>query len=213
MHQNGWNSTRHSTFGLYACSSLLLPPPAVLSLTRLDLGDDALALSERIDLIRYELVAVEALAPAVLLPEARLAADPRSPPLLRADVVVELDALEPPDLARDLDLLGDEDAGEPLPQDGPEDGDAAGDHCDVDLDGGEDDADGRVPGEVERGVGGAAVLQDGDETGHGDAVDTAKGGRLVLSLAHGPAGSQTREDGDGRTRCRWQEVQADPVWT
>lgn len=129
-----------------------------------------------------------------LLSQARLAADARPAVAVRLElhpVVVDLDAVEPAHLARHLDLLGDEDARERVAQDGPEDGHAAGHHGQVDLDGGEDDADGAVPHGVEGRHRRGAVLDDGYESDYRDGVDAG----TVLDMKHVLFGSK-------RPNCR-----------
>ena len=61
-------------------------------------------------------------------------------------------------LLGDLDLARDEDGGEGLLDDGPEDGHGGTHDGEVDLEAGEDDGDGRPPREVDVGLGGGAVF-------------------------------------------------------
>lgn len=76
-------------------------------------------------------------------------------------------------LLGDFDLARDEDGGEGLLDDGPEDRGRGTHDGEVDLEAGEDDADGGPPGEVDVGVGGGAVVDDGVESPDGDEDDAA----------------------------------------
>jgi hypothetical protein len=86
-------------------------------------------------------------------------------------------------LLGDLYLAGDEDGGEGLLDDGPEDGDGGADDGEVDFETGEDDGDGGPPGEVDVGVGGGFVFDDGVEAPDGGEDDA--GERVSIAVGCG----------------------------
>jgi hypothetical protein len=99
-------------------------------------------------------------------------------------------------LLSDLDFAGDEDGGEGLLDYGPEDGHRGAHDGKVDLEAGQDDADGGPPGKVDVGVGGSAVVDNGVEAPDGGEDDAGKVSFVVLwfrSVVHGDSGCRLRE--------------------
>lgn len=89
--------------------------------------------------------------------------------------------------------MRDEDGGERLLDNRPEDGDRSADDGQIDLEAGEDDGNGSPPGEVDIGIGGGLVFDNGVEApdgGENDAVEVSTMPDRARGVDIGPFGKE-----------------------